>query len=165
VLPAWQRYDRISAISCVTLGPGAEQPELYFELLPADLNVQAEDIVAFLRQLRRELPGPWTVVWDRHNIHSHSRLAKECLAGEPEVVLEDLPAYAPALNPDELVWAWLKNGRLATLAPADVAELRDHLLRGDGVGRLRWRVAGGVLQPRQLGISTVAHWLSSRWAQ
>jgi transposase len=128
VLPAWQRHDRISAISCVTLAPEAKQPELYFELLPADLNVGAEDIVAFLRQLRQELPGPWVLAWDRHNIHSRSRLVKAWLAGEPEVVLEDLPAYAPALNPDEMVWAWLKYGRLANLTPADVAELREHLV-------------------------------------
>jgi hypothetical protein len=128
VLPALQRHDRISAISCVTLGPEASQPELYFELLPAGLNVRAEDIVAFLRQLRRELPGPWTVVWDRHNIHSRSQLVQAWLVGEPEVVLEDLPAYAPALNPDEMVWAWLKYGQLANLTPTNVAELRDQLL-------------------------------------
>ena len=127
VLPAWQRHDRISVISCVTVGPDTPQPELYFELLPAGLNVRADDIVAFLRQLRRELPGPWTVVWDRHNIHSRSRLVQEWLAGEPDVILEDLPSYAPALNPDEMVWAWLKYGRLANLTPADVAELRDHV--------------------------------------
>jgi transposase len=128
VLPAWQRHDRISAISCVPLGPDASQPELYFELLPAGLNVRADDIVAFLRELRRELPGPWTIVWDRHNIHSRSRLVKDWLAAEPEVVVEDLPSYAPALNPDEMVWAWLKYGRLANLTPADVTELRDHVL-------------------------------------
>ena len=39
------------------------------------------------------LPGPWTVVWDRHNIHSRSRLVQEWLVGEPDVVLEDLPGY------------------------------------------------------------------------
>ncbi len=128
VLPAWQRHDRLSAISCVTLSPNARQPELYFELLPADLNVRAEDIVVFLRQLRRELPGAWTIVWDRHNIHSRSRLVKDWLAREPEVVLEDLPSYAPALNPDEMVWGWLKYGRLANLTPRNVTELRDHLL-------------------------------------
>jgi transposase len=128
VLPALQRHDRLSAIRCVTLGPTAEQPELYFELLPVDLNVTAADIVAFLRQLRRELPGPWTVIWDRHNIHSRSRLVQAWLAGEPEVVLEDLPSYAPALNPDEMVWAWLKYGRLANLAPAHVTELREQVL-------------------------------------
>ena len=53
VLPALQRHDRISAISCVTLGVKAERPELYFELMPQGLNVTAEDIVAFLDELRR----------------------------------------------------------------------------------------------------------------
>ncbi len=128
VLPAWQRHDRISAISCVPMGPEADRPGLYFEWTPAGLNVRAEDVVAFLRPLRRELPGPLTVVWDRHNIHSRSRLIKEGLADEPDVVLEDLPGDAPELNPDEGVWAWLKYGRLANLSARDVAELRDHLM-------------------------------------
>src|SRR5262245_29652242 len=128
VLPAWQRHDRLSAISCVTLGIKAQRPELYFELLPEGLNVTAEDVVAFLDELRRELPGPLTVIWDRHNIHSRSRLVKGWLARQEGVVLEDLPAYAPALNPDEMAWAWLKYGRLCNLTPADVRELRDHLL-------------------------------------
>src|SRR4051812_19733105 len=51
ILPALQRHDRISAISCVTLSPDAAQPELYFELLPEGLNARAEDVVAFLRDL------------------------------------------------------------------------------------------------------------------
>lgn len=140
VLPAWQRHDRISAISCVTLSPNEDRPELYFELLPAGLNVRAEDVVAYLRQLRQELPGPWTVVWDRNNIHSRSLLVKAWLAGEPEVVLEDLPGYAPGLNPDEMVWGWLKYGRLANLTPKDVAELRDHL-----VTELEWAAFDGEL--------------------
>jgi transposase len=128
VLPALQRHDRISAISCVTLGVKAEQPELYFELMPAGLNVTAGDVVAFLGSLRRELPGQLTVIWDRHSIHGRSRVVKEWLAGQRGVVLEDLPGYAPALNPDEMVWAWLKYGRLCNLTPADVRDLRDHLL-------------------------------------
>jgi transposase len=140
VLPAWQRHDRISAISCVTLAPQGERPGLYFELMPAGLNVRAEDIVAFLRQLRRELPGPLTVVWDRHNIHSRSRLVQEWLTGQPDVVLEDLPGYAPELNPDEMVWAWLKYGRLANLSARDVVELRDHLIT-----ELEWAAFDGEL--------------------
>jgi len=128
VLPAWRRHDRLSAISCVTLGVNADHPELYFELMPEGVNVTAEDIVAFLSELRRELPGPLTVIWDRHNIHSRSRRVQEWLARQEGVVLEDLPGYAPALNPDEMVWAWLKYGRLANLTPKEVRELRDHLL-------------------------------------
>jgi hypothetical protein len=140
ILDAYQRHDRIAAISCVTLSPAEEFPGLYFELMPRGLNVTAEDIVAFLRQLKEELPGPWTVVWDRHNIHSRSRLVKAWLAGQEDVVLEDLPAYAPALNPDEMVWSWLKYGRLANLTPKDTAELRDHL-----VTELEWAAFEGEL--------------------
>jgi transposase len=128
VLPALQRHDRISVISCVTLSPDAAQPELYFELLPEGLNARAEDIVAFLRDLRRELPGAMTVVWDRNNTHSKSKVVQAYLTTQKDLVLEDLPGYAPALNPDEMVWAWLKYGRLCNLAPQDVRELRDHLL-------------------------------------
>jgi transposase len=128
VLPAWQRHDRLSAINCVTVGVRQGQPGLYFELLPEGLNATAEDIVAFLNDLRRHCPGPLTVVWDRHNIHSRSRLVQEWLGRHGDVVLEDLPSYAPALNPDEMVWAWLKYGRLANLTPEDVRKLRDHLL-------------------------------------
>ena len=140
VLPAWQRPDRISAISCLALGPEVAQPEFYFELLPADLNVTAADTVAFLRQLRRGLPGPWTVIWDRHHLHSRARRVQAWLAGEPDVVLADLPGYAPALNPDEMVWAWLKYGRLANLTPHEVTELRDHLLT-----ELEWAAFDGDL--------------------
>jgi transposase len=140
VLPAWDRRDRISAISCVTLSPQNEQPGLYFELLPAGLNVRAEDVVAYLCQLRRELPGPWTVVWDRNNIHSKSQLVKAWLAGKPEVVLEDFPAYAPGVNPDEMVWGWVKYGRLCNLTPQNVTALRDAL-----VTELDWAAFDGEL--------------------
>jgi transposase len=140
LVEALQRHDRISAISCVTLSPDEELPGLSFELMPAGLNVTAEDVVAFLKQLKEELPGAWTVVWDRHNIHSKARLVKSWLAGQKDVVLEDLPAYAPALNPDEMVWSWLKYGRLANLTPANVRELHDHVL-----SELEWAAFDGEL--------------------
>src|SRR5262249_51211608 len=128
IIDALQRHDRISAISCVTLGVNDEKPQLYFELLPAGLNVTAFDIVAFLKDLRQELTGALTIVWDRHRIHSRARLVQEWLAKQTDVVLEDLPAYFPKGNPDEMVWGWLKYGRLANLCPKDVVELREHLI-------------------------------------
>ena len=152
VLPAWQRHDRLSAISCVTLGIKAQRPELYFELLPEGLNVTAEDVVAFLDELRRELPGPLTVIWDRHNIHSRSRLVKGWLARQEGVVLEDLPAYAPALNPDEMAWAWLKYGRLCNLTPADVRELRDHLLAELDWATFDQELLAGFVNHAHLGV-------------
>jgi transposase len=128
VLPAWQRHDRITAISCVTISPNSDQPGLYFELLPDNLNARAEDVVAFLRELGRELPGEMTVIWDRHNIHSRSKLVSEYLSRHAELVVEDFPGYCPHLNPDEMAWSWLKYGRLANLAADDMRQLREHLL-------------------------------------
>src|SRR4051794_39698536 len=46
VLDAWDRRDRWSAISCITLSPVAGRPGLYFDLL--DHNVHAEDVVRFV---------------------------------------------------------------------------------------------------------------------
>jgi transposase len=120
VLEAWDRRDRWSAISCITLSPVAGRPGLYFDLL--DHNVHAEDVVAFLADLHRRL-GPLTVVWDRNQIHSKSKAVKAWLAAHPGVVAEDFPGYVPDLNPDEGVWGWTKYGRLANLAAEDPAEL------------------------------------------
>jgi transposase len=152
VIDALQRHDRISAISCVALGINDEQPELYFELLPEGLNVTAESIVAFLNDLRRDLPGPLTIVWDRHQGHSRAQLVKEWLASQKDVVLEDLPPYAPKLNPDEMVWSWLKYGQLANLCPRDVAELRGHLIT-----ELEWatfdrKLLAGFFNHAKLGV-------------
>jgi transposase len=126
VLECWDRRDRISAISCITLSPLEGRPGLYFDLLPVNRTVHAEEVVAFLKALRRQLRGPFTVVWDRHGIHSKSRLVKAFLAAHSDIVVEDFPGYVPDLNPDEWVWGWTKHGRLSNLAAWDSDELWDH---------------------------------------
>jgi transposase len=125
---AWDRRDRIAAISCLTVSPQVGRLGLYFDLLPDNQTVHATDVVAFLRHLRRHLPGPLTVIWDRSTVHDKSRLVRDYLAGRPEVVTEKFPGYAPELNPDELVWGHTKYGRLANLGAPDTDHLRDHLI-------------------------------------
>lgn len=128
ILDCWDRRDRISAISCITLSPRLGRPGLYFELLPVNKTVHGEEVVAFLEQLRCQLRGPFTVVWDRSKIHSRSKAVKAWLAKHSEVVVEDFPGYAPTLNPDEWVWSWTKYGRLSNLAAWDADELWDHVI-------------------------------------
>jgi transposase len=112
---------------CITVSPERARLNFYFELLPDNANATAEDIVAFLDQLRRQLGGPFTVIWDGSPIHSRSRLVRAYLAAHPEIVAETLPGYAPELNPDEGVWGWTKYGRLANLAASNTRELRRHI--------------------------------------
>ena len=118
------RHDRISAISCVTLSPKAMHVGLYFWFL-LNRNFHGEEVVEFLRFLTHQVSGEWTVVWDRNNIHSKSKVVKAWLAKHPQVVVEDFPAHDPDVDPDEWVWRWAKYGKLCNLCPADVEHLFD----------------------------------------
>jgi transposase len=124
---AWYRKGRISAISAVTVSPVRRRPNLFFRLLADDANAHGEDTVAFLAQLRGEIKGPMTVLWDQSKIHQRSGVVKAYLAKHPEIVTEDFPGYAPDANPDEGVWGWTKYHRLPNYAPEDIYELRSRL--------------------------------------
>jgi transposase len=125
VVRCCDRRDRVSAISAITLSPQRAQTNLYFRLLWPNDNVKAKDVVQFLRELKKHLPGAMTVVWDKSNVHSKSKLVKAYLAAHPEIVAEDFPGYAPDLNPDELVWSWSKYSRVCNWSAKDADELWD----------------------------------------
>jgi len=124
IIKSWDRHDRISAISAVTVSPKRKRLGLYFHLMPDDENVHGEDTVEFLKQLKRHIPGPMTILWDRGNVHDRSKVVRAYLAGHPEIVTEKFPGYAPETNPDEMVWQHSKHARLSNFTPEDIAELR-----------------------------------------
>jgi transposase len=126
LLDSWDRRDRLSAISCLTVSPRTSRLNLYFQILTD--NVHGEEVVAFLRELKRTLGGPLTVLWDRGPVHKRSAVVRAYLSEHPEIVAEDLPTYAPELNPDELVWSWSKYGRLANLAADNTDELAEQVI-------------------------------------
>jgi len=128
ILDAWDRRDRISAISSISVSPQTRRLNLHFDLLPDNANVHDDDIVAYLRQLQAHLRGPMTILWDGSQVHDRSKWVRAFLAEHPEIKTERLPAYAPELNPDELVWAWTKYGRLGNLAAANTDWLRDYII-------------------------------------
>lgn len=129
ILKSWDRHDRISAISAITVSPSRRRVGLYSQLLPDDTNVRGEDTVAFLRELRRQLPVPMTILWDRGNVHDRSKVVRAYLAEHPAIETEKFPSYAPEANPDEDVWGHAKYGRLANFTPEDTAELRTVLTK------------------------------------
>jgi len=148
-LSCWDRRDRLSAISCITLSPQRARLNFYFTLLPDNTNVTARDIVAFLSQLKKQLRA-FTVIWDGSNLHSRSGLVKAYLAKHPEIVAETLPSYAPEVNPDEGVWGWTKYGRLANLAAASTADLRQRIHREFAVLKKDHQLLNSFIQEADL---------------
>jgi len=122
-LKSWDRHDRISAVSCITVSPKRRRLGLDFHLLPDHANAHGEDTVAFLKQLKRHIPGPMTILRDKGNIHDRSKVVRPTWRST-EVVTEKLPSYAPETNPDESVWGHTKHGRLSNFTPEETAEFR-----------------------------------------
>jgi len=123
----WDRRDRISAISAITLSPKLKRLGLYAMLLADNQNVQGRDTVQFLKLLHRHLRCPITIIWDRGTVHDKSSEVRAWLAKHPQIVTETFPAYAPELNPDEQVWCNTKYGRMANFVPKDATNLRIRL--------------------------------------
>lgn len=124
---AWDRYDRISAISAITISPIRRRLGLYFDLLPTDTNATGEDVVDFVDKLIHHIGRRFTVVWDGHRIHDRAKAVRAHLARHPGIRSERFPPYAPELNPDEQVWTHTKYARLANFAPTDIDHLRRKL--------------------------------------
>lgn len=129
ILDALLTHDHLSAISGLTL-----DGRLLLQM--RERAFRGPEVVAFLRHLLRQIPGPLLVIWDGAPIH-RAQPVRELLAqgAATRLQLEQLPGCAPELNPDEGVWNYLKHVELRNLCCADLAELRLEL--GLAVKRLR----------------------------
>ena len=90
-------------------------------------NIRSAQLIAFLTDLRRHLRRPIVLLWDKNPTHT-SRATQDFLARQRRLQVEPFPAYAPELNPDELVWTQLKRA-LANGAAGHLAELASRLRR------------------------------------
>lgn len=113
------RHDRTSAISAITVSPSRRRVGLYSRPPPDDVDVRGEGTVEFLRELRRQLPAPMTVLWNWGDVHDRSKAVRAYLAERPSIETEPFPANTPEAKPDEGVWGYTKYGRLANFAPED----------------------------------------------
>lgn len=84
--------------------------------------------ILFLCHLRRALGQDLWAIWDGGPIHRSAEV-KTFLAqgGSAFVRLEQLPPYAPDLNPDEGVWQQLKHVELRNLWCHDLLHLSHEL--------------------------------------
>jgi len=117
---SWDRRDRLSAISALTLSPHRHRLGLYFELF--DHNITTEQAQPFVAALLDHFAQGIVLVWDRWSVHRSA--GRRLLQRFPRrLQIEWLPAYAPDLNPVEQVWNRAKYADLANFIPQDVAQL------------------------------------------
>jgi len=121
VLYSWDRRERLSAISALSVSPHRRRLRLFFRMYPH--NICHEEFQAFAVEVMRHFSRGVIWVLDRWSVHraAASRLQKRF---PHRFQVEWLPPYAPELNPVEQVWTRTKYGRLANYIPEDLSELR-----------------------------------------
>ena len=123
---SWDRRDRLSVISAISLSPQRRRLGLYFQLFGH--NITADQAEPFVAGMLDHFPQGIILVWDRWSVHRSAarRLQKRfpCRLG-----VEWLPPYAPELNPVEQTWNRSKYTDLPNFIPRDVGHLATALRR------------------------------------
>jgi transposase len=91
-------------------------------------SINSEQIIETLAHLQRYVPGKIILIWDRARPHL-SRKTQAYVAEHPEIIVEELPAYAPELNPEEYCHGNVKH-HLKNARPVNKDEIRSMLDRG-----------------------------------
>jgi transposase len=117
--------DKVSLMGALTISPQRGRLGFYCSTVP---NQSYDDhaVAWFLRQLLRHQRGKVLLMWDRSPIHRGPEV-NALLVAHPRLKIKELPAYAPELNPVEVIWSYLKFGKLSNLTAQDVGELEEIL--------------------------------------
>lgn len=126
------RWTRLSAIGALAYAPRLARrrraPRVFLSLQPE--SVRSEDLVRFLKHLRRHVRRPVVLLWDNLNTH-RSVVMRTFLASQRGwLIVERLPAYAPELNPVEGLWSWSKGHVVPNFCPTGLGPIRRELRRG-----------------------------------
>jgi transposase len=116
-------HGRVSVVGAITISPERTFLGFRYQMLGDNVNFRGPSIIEFLKQLRNQLCGPISIVWDQIIIHS-SGVVLDYLRTVPETVTEFFPPYSPELNPVDRAWFYLKYDRLPNYAPTTIARLR-----------------------------------------
>lgn len=115
-------HDHLSAISAVSMAG-----DLYFALQAQSYD--STTVILFLEQLLSKMVGKLLIIWDGAPIHRSKAIRAFLAEGAAKRLhLEQLPGYAPDLNPDEGVWNWLKRVALKNQCFTDLCSLERAVL-------------------------------------
>ena len=123
-LKSWERRERLSVISAITVSPIRKRLGLYFEVQRT--NVATADVLRFMRALRRKIGHPVTFVL--YGLSAHTGAIRQ-LRGKLGYEFVRFPGYAPDLNRDEWVWRHAKYVELRNTPANDAKTLERNVTR------------------------------------
>jgi len=123
---AWDRHERLSAISIIGVSPLKRYLSLYFQVVSE--NVDAEHTIWFLKKLHAYCRRRVILVWDRWSVHRSAAAYLE--KNYPDwFKFEWLPQYSPKLNPVEQCWKHTKYDDLPNFIPDDLKQLKTEVFK------------------------------------
>lgn len=116
---------RVHLAGLIAIRPG-QRTRLIWRAVPNDHHrgpgsFDTAALTGLLAAAHRQLGGRIVLIWDNATGHVKKDM-RRWISAQPWLTMFRLPAYAPQLNPVELVWSHLKRG-LANLAPHTTDEL------------------------------------------
>ncbi len=109
-------------------------------------SYHSSDVVRFLRVLLRKISGKLLVIWDGAPIHRGQPIKDLLSRGAARRLhLEQLPSYAPELNPVEGLWNYLKRRELGNVCCPDLPTLGQALHRAKARLRHKRQVLRGCI--------------------
>ena len=125
----WKRLSVAGALAYEADGSAAH---LVFQLRPGADNDVA--LIQFLSELNQLEQRPVVLIWDGLPSHRSGRMREWLASQRSWLRVEQLPGYAPDLNPTEQVWGNLKANELANLCSDTITEVAD--IAEDGLDRI-----------------------------
>lgn len=109
-------YDHLSVMSGITM-------DGRLLTLTRKRALTSMESVRFLKHVKHQRQSKLLVVWDGSPIHRKEVTRFMADGGAKHIQLEQLPAYAPELNPAEGVWQHLKHVELRNVCCKDLSHL------------------------------------------
>jgi len=146
---SWDRRDRLSVISAISVSAKRRRLGLHFDI--HDHNIVTDDFECFVETLLRSRQRRMVLVIDRWSVHRSG--ARRLLRRFPRrVQIEWLPAYAPELNPVEQVWKHTKYDDLANYIPDDIRALGGAIRQSIRRSRRQQQLLRSFFQHAKLGL-------------
>jgi transposase len=120
--------EKVSVAAGLWLSPRRDRLQLSYQTLVRGYFANVE-VAGFLGGVLGAVPGAMVVLWDGGTMHKGEPIRDLVRESGGRLMIEPMPAHAPALMPVEFVWRWLKYGRLCNFTPRDADELNAAVLR------------------------------------